>query len=140
MVGYASQALRLSLSILIANQPHELGYRQMSAQSLKAQHVEALTRHWLKAELAFATMKNRMGVLRWWAKKVGRRTSLREATTTAASLIASTSRMSARRRASTRTRCARFLTYVRMSLELPQASNRVCGGKSRTDGAAQARD
>ncbi|MBX9607487.1 MAG: integrase domain-containing protein [Gammaproteobacteria bacterium] len=70
--SYATQAQRLALLTLMANQLHELGYRQMAAQSLKPKHVEALTRHWLKADLAVATMKNRMAALRWWAEKVGR--------------------------------------------------------------------
>lgn len=70
--SYATQAQRFSILMLMANQLHELGYRQMAAQSLKPKHVEALTRHWLKTDLAIATMKNRMSVLRWWAEKVGR--------------------------------------------------------------------
>lgn len=70
--SYATQAQRLALLTLMANQLHELGYRQMEAQSLKPKHVEALVKHWLGANLAIATMKNRMAALRWWAEKVGR--------------------------------------------------------------------
>ena len=70
--SYATQAQRLALLSLMANQLHELGYRQMEAQSLKPKHVEALVKHWLGADLAIATMKNRMAALRWWAEKVGR--------------------------------------------------------------------
>jgi hypothetical protein len=70
--SYATQAQRLALLTLMANQLHELGYRQMEAQSLKPKHVEALVKHWLGADLAIATMKNRMAALRWWAEKVGR--------------------------------------------------------------------
>lgn len=70
--SYATQAQRLALLTLMANQLHELGYRQMEAQSLKPKHVEALVKHWLGADLAVATMKNRMAALRWWAEKVGR--------------------------------------------------------------------
>jgi hypothetical protein len=39
--SYASQAQRLALLTLMANQLHELGYRHMEAQSLKPKHVEA---------------------------------------------------------------------------------------------------
>ena len=45
--SYATQAQRLWLLTLIANQLHELGFRQMDAHSLKPKHVETLTKHWL---------------------------------------------------------------------------------------------
>ena len=70
--SYATQAQRLWLLSLIANQLHELGYRQLEAGSLKPKHVAALTQHWLVEELAIATIKNRMSALRWWALKVNR--------------------------------------------------------------------
>ena len=70
--SYATQAQRLSLLTLIANQLHELGFRQLEAQSLKPKHVEALVKHWTDATLAVATIKNRMTALRWWAHKVNR--------------------------------------------------------------------
>ena len=70
--SYATQAQRLWLLSRIANQLHELGYRQLEADSLKPKHVEALTQHWLAEELAIATIKNRMAALRWWAMKVNR--------------------------------------------------------------------
>ncbi|MGE0334723.1 MAG: phage integrase N-terminal domain-containing protein [Gammaproteobacteria bacterium] len=70
--SYATQAQRLWLLTLIANQLHELGYRQLEARSLKPKHVEALTQHWLAEDLAIATIKNRMSALRWWALKVNR--------------------------------------------------------------------
>ena len=53
--SHATQAQRLALLTLMANQLHELGYRQMEAQSLKPKHVEALVKHWLGADLAVAT-------------------------------------------------------------------------------------
>lgn len=70
--SYATQAQRLWILSRIANQLHELGYRQLEASSLKPKHVEALTQHWLAEELAVATIKNRMAALRWWAMKVNR--------------------------------------------------------------------
>ncbi|MBI2800470.1 MAG: integrase domain-containing protein [Gammaproteobacteria bacterium] len=63
---------RLWLLSRIANQLHELGYRQLEADSLKPKHVEALTKFWLAEELAIATIKNRMAALRWWAMEVNR--------------------------------------------------------------------
>ena len=70
--SHATQAQRLWLLSLIANQLHELGYRQLEADSLKPKHVEALTKFWLAEELAIATIKNRMSAMRWWALKVNR--------------------------------------------------------------------
>jgi len=57
----------------IANQLHELGFRQLKATSLKQKHVQALVNHWLGQDLSPGTIKNRMSCLRWWAEKVNRR-------------------------------------------------------------------
>ncbi len=70
--SYATQAQRRWLLALIANQLHDLGFRQLNSRSLKPKHVEALTKRWLGERLAVATIKNRMAALRWWATKVNR--------------------------------------------------------------------
>ena len=57
----------------IANQLHELGFRQLKATSLKQKHVQALVDHWLGQNLSPGTIKNRMSCLRWWAEKINRR-------------------------------------------------------------------
>jgi len=57
----------------IANQLHDLGFRQLKATSLKQKHVQALVDEWLKQNLSPGTIKNRMSCLRWWAEKVNRR-------------------------------------------------------------------
>src|SRR6056297_1868192 len=57
----------------IANQLHELGFRQLQATSLKQKHVRALVEHWRGQNLTPGTIKNRMSCLRWWAEKVNRR-------------------------------------------------------------------
>jgi len=57
----------------IANQLHELGFRQLQATSLKQKHVRALVDHWQGQDLSPGTIKNRMSCLRWWAEKVNRR-------------------------------------------------------------------
>ena len=57
----------------IANQLHELGFRQLQATSLKQKHVRALVEHWKGQNLSAGTIKNRMSCLRWWAEKVNRR-------------------------------------------------------------------
>ncbi len=70
--SYATQAKRAWMLSLIANQLHELGYRRMTAQSLKPKHVEALIKHWRAQNLSIGTIKNRMAALRWWSQKVNK--------------------------------------------------------------------
>ncbi len=71
--SYATQAKRERMLTLMANQLHELGYRGMSARSLKPKHIEALLERWREQELTIGTIKNRMAVIRWWANKVDKR-------------------------------------------------------------------
>ncbi len=71
--SHATQAKREYMLSLMANQLHELGYRGMSARSLKPKHIEALVKHWQAQELSTGTIKNRMAVIRWWANKVDKR-------------------------------------------------------------------
>ena len=74
--SYGTQVQRERVLTLIANQLHELGFRQMNAKSLKPNHVEALVKHWLAGEIAIGTIKNRMAALRWWAAKVGKQNTV----------------------------------------------------------------
>jgi integrase len=57
----------------MANQLHELGFRQLKATSLKQKHVQGLVDHWLGQDLSPGTIKNRMSCLRWWAEKINKR-------------------------------------------------------------------
>ena len=68
--SYSTQAKRAHHLMLIANQLHALGFHGMGASSLKPKHVDALVKHWLDQDLSTGTIKNRMSVLRWWARKV----------------------------------------------------------------------
>jgi site-specific recombinase XerC len=70
--SYATQADRARMLDLIANQLHELGYKDMRATSLKPKHVEALAERWKAESLSPGTMKNRMSVVRWWSEKIGK--------------------------------------------------------------------
>ena len=70
--SYSTQANRARILNQIANQLQEMGYRRMTAQSLKPKHVDALVKRWLGEGMAAGTIKNRMNCLRWWAAKVGR--------------------------------------------------------------------
>lgn len=71
--SYGTQAQRERVLTLIANQLHDLGFRQLHARSLRPKHVEALVKHWLDTKVAVGTIKNRMAAIRWWAAKVNRR-------------------------------------------------------------------
>lgn len=69
---YATQYARERILTQIANQLQEMGFRHMTAESLKPKHVEALVARWKAEELSAGTIKNRMTELRWWAEKVGK--------------------------------------------------------------------
>ena len=68
--SHATRADRERILTLVANQLHELGYRQLLIDSLKPKHVEALLARWQSEAIATGTVKNRMSALRWWAEKV----------------------------------------------------------------------
>ncbi len=70
--SYATQQDRERVLGQIANQLHELGFRNMGAASLRPKHVERLIDRWKAEGLAIGTIKNRMAELRWWAEKVGK--------------------------------------------------------------------
>lgn len=74
--SFATQAKRAWLLSQIANQLHDLGFRGMSARSLKPKHVQALVRHWQDQKLAVGTIKNRLCAIRWWARKVNRQSAV----------------------------------------------------------------
>ena len=69
--SFSTRANRERILELIANQLHELGFKNMHATSLKAKHVSALVARWHKEGIAPGTFKNRMAHLRWWAEKNG---------------------------------------------------------------------
>lgn len=70
--SYSTQATRRRILNQIANQLHELGYKHMQAKSLKPKHVHALTSLWKDQGISIGTFKNRLSVLRWWAKRIGK--------------------------------------------------------------------
>ncbi len=57
---------------MIANQLHELGFKQMQVTSLKDKHVYALVNRWQQAGLSDGSLKNRLASMRWWASKIGK--------------------------------------------------------------------
>jgi hypothetical protein len=70
--AYNTQANREHILTLVANELHALGYRGMTARSLKPKHIEALVKYWFAEKLAIGTIKNRMAAIRWWARKVNK--------------------------------------------------------------------
>ena len=68
--SYATQANRQNGLKSIANELYDLGYKLKSPKSIKPKHVDALVDHWHQIHISPATMKNRMGWVRWWAEKV----------------------------------------------------------------------
>lgn len=70
--SYATQYARERILTLVANQLHEMGFRDMRATSLKPKHVQALVERWKAKALSPATIKNRMTELRWWAEKIAK--------------------------------------------------------------------
>jgi len=70
--AYSTQSNRAHMLTLVANELHALGYRGMTARSLKPKHIEALVKDWFARELSIGTIKNRMAAIRWWARKVNK--------------------------------------------------------------------
>ena len=68
--SYATRYARERILTMVANQLHGMGFRDMSAASLKPKHVEALVARWKDEELSAGTIKNRMSELRWWSEKI----------------------------------------------------------------------
>lgn len=68
--SYSTQAARRRILDQIANQLHELGFRRMTAKSLKPKHIDALVSLWKDQGISIGTFKNRLSALRWWARKV----------------------------------------------------------------------
>jgi integrase len=56
----------------LADELHGLGYKLKAAKNLAPKHVNALVSSWKGAGIADATIRNRLGWLRWWAEKAGK--------------------------------------------------------------------
>lgn len=70
--SFATKACRARGLQQIADELHGLGYKLKAAKNLAPKHVDALVRGWKAAGIADATMRNRLGWVRWWAEKVGK--------------------------------------------------------------------
>jgi len=56
---------------LIAGQLHDMGFEDLRADELEAEHVEQLAQRWIGEGLVVGTLKNRMTTLRWLARRIG---------------------------------------------------------------------
>jgi len=70
--GFATLRDREYTLSLIADQLWEAGYKHLRVTELKGRHVNVLVTRWTAEGLNPGTIKNRMSVLRWWARKTGR--------------------------------------------------------------------
>ena len=70
--SYGTQTARSRILGLIADQLETLGFRRMNVQSIKPKHILALVKFWKTQGISAATQKNRMSVIRWWAKKINK--------------------------------------------------------------------
>jgi site-specific recombinase XerC len=70
--SFGTQYARERILTLVANQLHEMGFKDMRATSLKPKHVQALVTRWKAEGLSAGTLKNRMTKLRWWAEKIAK--------------------------------------------------------------------
>lgn len=66
----ATQANRRRGLSAAAADLYQLGFRVPKATSLKPKHVSTLVDYWYGQGVSTATIKNRVGWLRWWAEKV----------------------------------------------------------------------
>lgn len=67
-----TQADRARMLQACARDLRKAGFRLPSAQSLKPKHVDRLVSNWKEQGLKAGVIKNRMAVLRYWAKKVNK--------------------------------------------------------------------
>ena len=70
--SFATKACRARGLQQLADELHGLGFKLKSAKNLAPKHALALVRCWKGEGIADATIRNRLGWLRWWAEKVGK--------------------------------------------------------------------
>jgi hypothetical protein len=70
--AYMTRAQRKRGLLMIADELKALGYRLPNARAIKPKHVSALIASWRGRSVSDATLKNRMGWVRWWAMKSGK--------------------------------------------------------------------
>lgn len=70
--SHSTQANRLKILNLVADQIYGLGFRNLKLGNIKPKHIDALVNHWKLEGLTPGTIKNRMSCLRWLAEKINK--------------------------------------------------------------------
>lgn len=70
--SFATRACRGRGLQQLADELHGLGFKIKAAKSLAPKHVNALVQSWKDGAISDATIRNRLGWLRWWADKTGK--------------------------------------------------------------------
>ena len=70
--SYATQANRKDMLMLFGQQLVNAGFHQMHAVDLRGRHIHRLVALWVQQELSTGTIYNRLSILRWWARHVGK--------------------------------------------------------------------
>lgn len=70
--SFSTQATRARGLQQLADELHALGYGLKAAKNLAPKHVDALVTSWKANGITDATIRNRLGFVRWWAGKVGK--------------------------------------------------------------------
>ena len=70
--SFSTQATRARGLQQLADELHALGFGMKAARNLAPRHVAALVTSWKANGISDATIRNRLGWVRWWAEKVGK--------------------------------------------------------------------
>lgn len=70
--SFSTQATRARGLQQLADELHGLGFKLKTARNLAPKHVDALVTSWKANSIADATIRNRLGFLRWWAEKTNK--------------------------------------------------------------------
>ncbi len=70
--SFSTKACRARGLQQLADELHALGFKLKAAKNLAPKHVDALVTSWKAAGIVDATIRNRLGWLRWWAEKAGK--------------------------------------------------------------------
>ena len=70
--SFATQADRNKILTMVANQIHDLGYRNLKLKNIQDKHISALIKKWKEEGLSSGTLKNRMSSLRWLSQKINK--------------------------------------------------------------------
>jgi hypothetical protein len=72
--SFATQANRREMLSLFSRELKDIGYKinNLKPHDLKGRHINALVKKWQSEKKSVGTIKNRMAVLRWLFKKIGK--------------------------------------------------------------------